>query len=355
MEACRLNSLVKVLSIVSCILFAQDDFFEPGYSIGGYGELHYNRTQTGNNDATTKLDFHRFIIYYGYSFTEEWSFKSEVELEHNFVKDDQGELELEQAFVNYHTDVFGFQAGVILPSVGLINEYHEPPLFLSVERPEYNKYVIPTTWFGNGAAVYGYLSGVNFRFALMEDMEGEKIGAGIRDGRGKGYNTTAYSWLKNFSANYTAFPGMRAGGSITMNDAPINNNPDSTVSFSLVEINAKYDKNNIYAVLEIGNISYKNNPFGYTSSGGFYMDIGYNIGDMVALEGKLMPWFRYSDYNRGETDGTVDPNKHYTIQRFGLTYWPISNIAFKFDFGMHKTESSEDAITQINMGVGYNF
>ena len=85
------------------------------------------------------------------------------------------------------------------------------------------------------------------------------------------------------------------------------------------------------------------------------MDIGYNIGDMVALEGKLMPWFRYSDYNRGETDGTVDPNKHYTIQRFGLTYWPISNIAFKFDFGMHKTESSEDAITQINMGVGYNF
>ena len=119
-----MSSLVKVLSIVSCILFAQDDFFEPGSSIGGYGELHYNRTQTGNDDATTKLDFHRFIIYYGYSFTEEWSFKSEVELEHNFVKDDQGELELEQAFVNYHTDAFGFQAGVILPSVGLINEYH---------------------------------------------------------------------------------------------------------------------------------------------------------------------------------------------------------------------------------------
>ena len=63
METNRMSSLVKVLSIVSCILFAQEDFFEPGYSIGGYGELHYNRTQTGNND-TTKLDFHRFIIYY---------------------------------------------------------------------------------------------------------------------------------------------------------------------------------------------------------------------------------------------------------------------------------------------------
>jgi len=369
-----LDRFIIITFLTGGVIIAQDDFFEPGYSIGGYGALHYNRSQTGDNNATTKLDFHRFVIYYGYSFTEEWSFKSEVELEHNYVAsgeydlDDStntgyGELELEQAFVNYHSNNFGFQVGVILPSVGLINEYHEPPLFLSVERPEYNKYVIPTTWFGNGAAVYGSLSGVNLRFALMEDLEGENIGAGIRSGRGKGYNTTAYSWTKNFSADYTGFPGLRAGGSITMNDAPINkyndlpfnNNPDSTVSISLVEFNTKYDANNIYAVLEFGNISYKNNPSGYTTSGGFYMDIGYNISDMIDLEGKLMPWFRYSDYNRGKTDGIVDPNKHYTIQRFGLTYWPISNIAFKFDFGIRKKESSEDAITQINLGVGYNF
>ena len=35
------------------------------------------------------------------------------------------------------------KAVVLLPTVGLINEYHEPPLFLSVERPLYNKYIIP--------------------------------------------------------------------------------------------------------------------------------------------------------------------------------------------------------------------
>ncbi len=345
-----------VLAIVSSsMILAQDDFFESGYSIGGYGELHYNRSATGNEDSTTKLDFHRFIIYYGYNWTEKWSFKSEVELEHNFVKDNQGELELEQAFVNYHTDKFGIQAGVLLPSVGIINEYHEPPLFVSVERPEYSKYVIPTTWFGNGFAVYGSMASLNMRFVLMEDMEGEGIGAGIRSGRGKGYKTTAYSWLKNFSANYTGIQGLKIGGSYSMNDAPINDNPDSTVSFGLSEINLKYDADNLYGVLEYGNISYKNNPEGYTSSGGYYLDLGYNIADMVGVEGKLMPWFRYSDYNRGTTDGIVNSDKHYTIQRFGLTYWPISNVAFKFDFGKHKTESSDDAKTQINLGVGYNF
>ena len=346
-----MKRILTLAIAVFSLIMAQDDFFEPGYSIGGYGELHYNRAQTGDEEATATLDFHRFIIYFGYNWTEKWSFKSEVELEHNFVADGKGELELEQAFVNYHSERFGLQAGVILPSVGLINEYHEPPLFVSVERPEYNKYVIPTTWFGSGLAVYGSMSGLNWRIALMEDMEGEGIGAGIRSGRGKGYETTAYDWVKNVSLNYTGIAGLRMGGSYTMNNAPIHNNPDSTVSFGLAEANLKYDANNIYAVFEYGNISYENNPSGYTSGGGYYLDLGYNVAGLVGFEGKLMPWFRYSDYNRGNDD----IGQHYTIQRFGLTYWPISNIAFKFDYGTHKKESDLEAKTQINVGVGYNF
>ena len=358
------RNLIMALAAVS-IIFAQDDFFEPGYTVGGYGELHYNRARSGDDADTTKLDFHRFIIYFGYSFSEEWSFKSEVELEHNFVADGKGELELEQAFVNYHTDKFGFQAGVILPSVGLINEYHEPPLFLSVERPEYSKYVIPTTWFGNGAAVYGSIAGVNWRFALLEDMDGDAIGKGIRSGRGKGYKTTAYDMVKNMSVNYTGISGLRVGGSFTMHNAPtsayfitdtegnsiVNDADSASVGFSLMEFHSKYNANNLYAVLEYGSISYENNPLDYTSSGGYYLDLGYNVADMVGFEGKLMPWFRYSDYNRGNDD----TGQHYTIQRFGLTYWPISNIAFKFDYGTHKKESDFEAKTQINLGVGYNF
>ena len=349
----RKNKMIRILfvMIIATLAMAQDDFFQPGYTIGGYGELHYNRAQNGDDNATIKLDFHRFIIYYGYNWTEEWSFKSEVELEHNFVSGGNGELELEQAFVNYHSNLFGFQAGVILPSVGLINEYHEPPLFVSVERPEYSKYVIPTTWFGNGFALYGSMSGLNMRFVLMEDMEGEGIGAGIRSGRGKGYKTTAYDWVKNLSVNYTGIAGLRIGGSYTMNNAPIDNIPDSTVSFGLGEFNLKYDANNIYAVMEYGNISYENNPSGYSSSGGYYLDLGYNVAGFVGLEGKLIPWFRYSDYNRGNDNA----DKHYTIQRFGLTYWPISSVAFKFDYGTRQTESADDAKTQINVGVGYSF
>ena len=88
-----------VLSINS--LYSQDDFFGSSTTIGGYGELHYNKITTEQNTKNT-LDFHRFVMFYGHQWNEKWSFKAEIELEHNFVADDHGELELEQAYVDTH-------------------------------------------------------------------------------------------------------------------------------------------------------------------------------------------------------------------------------------------------------------
>ena len=350
----RLLVLLAVFSVN-----AQDEFFQPTKSIGGYGELHYNSSKQGDVDGTKTLDFHRFIIYYSASFTEAWSFFSEVELEHNFVNDGEGELELEQAFVEYRSDKGGFKAGVILPTVGLLNEYHEPPLFLSVERPEYSKYVIPTTWFANGiSANYKPMDGLKLRVALLEDLNGEGVESGLRSARGKGYKTTAHDWTKNFSAEYTGLPGLRLGGSYTMNNAPINDDPDTTANVALLELHAKYIAHNIYAIFEYGNINYDgtNHTPSYKSSGGYYLDLGYNMASILNLKGKLMPWFRFSDYNQGTNDDGVLPSKHYTITRFGVTFWPVDKVAFKIDFGTKETEDADiDEISQLNVGVGYNF
>ena len=97
------NKLYFFLVILtsSSIIFAQDDFFESTTTVGGYGELHYNKTTT-DNATKNVLDFHRFVMFYGHQWNDDWSFKAEVELEHNFVKEGEGELELEQAYVDYH-------------------------------------------------------------------------------------------------------------------------------------------------------------------------------------------------------------------------------------------------------------
>jgi len=337
---------------LATMIIAQDEFFQPGYSIGGYGELHWNKTNDADGNLTkNQMDFHRFIIYYGYNWTEKWTFKSEVELEHNYVKDGNGELELEQAYVNYHAGNWGFQGGVILPAAGLLNEYHEPPLFLSVERPSYNKYIIPTTWFGNGFAFYGNYAGVNFRLALMEDLEGEGISKnGIRDGRGKGYKTTGHSLLKNLSASYTGINGLRLGGSLSLNDAPYYDDADTSISVQLVEVNAKYDANNIYAVMEYGTVSFSGNNMDapLKSSSGYYLDLGYDIGGIVNCN-KLIPWMRISNVSKNDDD----VSKQTDFMRFGLTWWPINDVAFKTDFANVTVE--DITTTEFNIGIGYNF
>ena len=201
-------------------------------------------------------------------------------------------------------------------------------------------------------------------------MEGEKIfyGGNIRGGRGKGYKTTGLSLLKNISASYTGINGLRLGGSLSLNNAPLaddnkNASLDSTISVQLFEINAKYDANNIYAIFEYGKSEFKydgtviptylddNNEtvtWSDFSSSGYYLDLGYDIGDMVGCN-KLIPWVRVS--NVSKNDDMVSKQTDYL--RFGLTWWPINNVAFKSDFANVTTDGV--TTTEFNVGIGYNF
>jgi len=354
------------LIIISCFLFGIDDFFEPHFTVGGYGELHYNHKTIDDNSSTIGLDFHRFITFINYNFTEEWSIKSELELEHNFVSEGEGELELEQAYVNYHNGNWGFGAGVLLISAGILNETHEPPTFLSVERPDYNKYIIPTTWFGNGIHFYGSFSDFNIKLVIHEDLEGEKLldwnidenndetiagfSGGIRDGRGKGYKTSAYSWTKNLSTSYTAIQGLNVGGSYTVNNAPINNNKNNTIGVSLIEIHASYSANNIYSIFEYGMLALKHNDLDDMNGNGYYMDLGYNVAPLISFENNtLIPWVRYGGYT---TDDSSDANM-INIWKIGMTYKPIDKIVFKAEYGIDTKD--EVKTKEFNIGIGYMF
>lgn len=336
-------------------LLGQDDFFGSSTSVGGYGELHYNKSIT--EDATKNtLDFHRFVIFYGHQWNEEWSFKAEVEIEHNFVADGEGELELEQAFVDYHhAKYLGFQAGVLLPSVGLINEMHEPPLFFGVERPEYNKYIIPTTWFGNGISLYGYYNDFDYKLTIMEGLNADNFSNknGIRSGRQKGFKSNADDLLYNGRIDYLGVNGLRIGGSFSYNDATgdsVNN------AISLFEAHLKYVVNNVHIVGEFGNISYGEGNL--ESSTGYYVDLGYNVGDLLGVKSQIIPFVRYSNYNTASStkqggDSELAYNKNKWM--IGLNLLPISEVVFKIDYSETEVELSKAKTKNFNLGVGYMF
>ena len=336
-------------------LIAQDDFFGTSSTVGGYGELHYNKIANGGKTTNT-LDFHRFVIFYGHQWNEKWSFKAEVELEHNFVADGEGELELEQAYVDYHhANWFGFQVGVVLPSVGLLNELHEPPLFFGVERPDYHKSIVPTTWFGNGLSFYGTYSNFDYKLTIMEGLNADNIDSknGIRNARQKGFKSNADNLLYNGRIDYLGITGLKVGASFTYNVAT---GASENIKVALFEAHAKYSHNNIHFVGELGQINYSDSEL--NSSMGYYCDLGYNVGSLFNFKTQIIPFARYSNYNTASSTAIGgDSEKAYNNNQWmlGINVLPISEVVFKVDYSEVEIELTKNKTKSVNIGVGYMF
>ena len=186
-----------------------------GVSIAGYGEMLYEnfaeRTQAGQPTASgTQLDFLRAVFYAGYRFNDTFLFNSEIEVEH------AGEVFVEFAYVDYlvHENV-GIRGGMVLVPMGLVNEFHEPTVFLGAERPVTEQRIIPTTWRENGAGIYGSVDRVTYRAYVINGLDGTRFSAtGIRGGRQKGSRAKASNMAFAGRIDVTPTPGVFVGTSL---------------------------------------------------------------------------------------------------------------------------------------------
>ncbi|MEG8945623.1 porin [Rosettibacter firmus] len=347
---------VLFIIIIQIKTFSQSENYNFETYVHGYGELHYNYEKVGNKPLKSLLDFHRFVTFIGYTWNDKWSFHSELELEHNYVEEGQGELELEQAYVNFHfKDWLGFQAGVVLPSVGLINEIHEPPLFFGVERPDYNTRIIPTTWAGNGIAFYGRINSFDYKVTIMEGLNSEKFSESnaIRDARRKGFKADARNLLYNFRIDYLGVSSLKIGGSFTYNKA---NGDTSSNKIYIYEFHGRYQTNRVDAIFEYGTIDYE--KYNLQKSQGFYFDFGYNISADLDWETKIIPFIRYSDYNTAAktlAGGDSEKKNHFKYWMIGLSVKPVDNVVLKIDYGIRTRELGNEKTKLFNLGIGYMF
>ena len=99
---------------------------ESATSIFGYGEFNYNRYR--DSERTSKADLRRFVIGFGHRFNDRLSFNSELEIEHAIASaEDQGEVEMEQAYLDYRfSDAVNVKGGLFLIPLGILNLTHEP-------------------------------------------------------------------------------------------------------------------------------------------------------------------------------------------------------------------------------------
>ena len=314
-------------------------------TIGGYGELHYNNYD--NSDA--KVDFHRFVLFFGHEFTDSIRFFSEFELEHSLAGDDKpGEVELEQAYVEVDiNEKTSSKVGLFLIPVGIINETHEPPTFYGVERNGVEKNIIPATWWEAGAAFnYKPAGGVSIDGAVTSGLSvGDDYK--IRGGRQKVANASAENLAYTGRIKYTAINGLELAATVQyQTDVTQNQDGVDKANATLLEAHAIYQVNDfavraLYATWDIDGAEAK--ALGRDEQTGWYIEPSYKFSDQVGV------FARYAEYDNNAGDSSDSAVESTSV---GVNYWIHENVVLKVDYedlGGSKDDKG------FNLGFGYQF
>ncbi|MGZ8548165.1 MAG: porin, partial [Sulfuricurvum sp.] len=143
-------------------------------SIGGYGEFYYSKYSHDGDPTQEKNAFGdtlRFIPYIGYKFSDSIILNSELEFEHGGE-----EVSVEQLYVDFILDPLAtIRAGHQLVPMGYVSLYHEPTLFNTVQRPDVEKYLIPSTWHELGLSVYGKTDSFEYQAGAFSALDMKNV------------------------------------------------------------------------------------------------------------------------------------------------------------------------------------
>lgn len=364
--------------LLPLLLFSFPTLAQQPASLGGYGELHYNDVL--DDGQSGQLDFHRFILFAGYDFNDWVSFRSELELEHTLLEAEHGEAEggevaLEQAYIDVRpSPTFGVRAGLVLVPVGIINPIHEPPTFNGVERPNVDKFLIPTTWRESGIGIFGrFRNGVSYEAYLLAGLEpSDEMSAitGISETPQDGFESSVDNLALTGRLDYRATLNLSVGGAFYYSSLSSDDRFGDAlegVNVSLIEAHGQFTRSSLQtrAVLvysTISNAEALNRELGTdvgASQFGGYLEVGVDVLPHLApgTAQQLVPFVRYEPYDTQASvpDGTTStPAADRRDITVGLTYKPTSQVALKADLQWFSNET-EETTRQLNLGVGYNF
>jgi len=348
-------------------------FVPQGLSIGGYGEIVYNNKSHENEDgdATNReptTEALRNIIYLGYKYSDQWIVNAEIEIEH------VDEIFNEFLYIDYlSSDALNYRFGLSLVPMGLTNELHEPIYFNSVNRPEVETYLIPTTWREIGVGVFGQTGKLTYKAFLFNGADADAISSniknGVRNGRKKGgTNTNASTGALVLRADYAFDTSTSIGGSVYRGKASSANSATPATNYidmemSITEIHALY-KQSGFGIKFLGTrVSFANSEDWNKQAGankipdlmnGGYLEFEYDIEKSKGAV--LTPFIRFEQYNlHQEVDSTyLTKNQAYDRKNtlVGVAYKPIDRLVFKADYA-YKHQGDDKGINEFNLGLGF--
>jgi hypothetical protein len=332
-------------------------------SLGGYGEMHYNNLDATDPDQSFKdIDFHRFVTFIGHEFTDRIRFFSEIELEHSLVEDTAdgsgpGEIELEQAYIEYDLDEHHFaRTGLFVLPVGILNETHEPDTFYGVERNDVESIIIPATWWEGGASAGGrYGNGLSWDFAVHSGLAMPTDGSSafrVRSGRQKVAHASAENLAFTSRLKFTGIPGLELAGTVHYQDDASQIGGDGLDDGTLVSLHGIWS----WKLFQLRALWAQWNFNGeLVELAGADKQTGWYVEPSVRLGRSSHDWGFYSRYEDVEGARGQDQFDQWEI---GFNYWPTSNVVLKVDYRErdHDLESELGRdFEAFDLGLGYSF
>jgi hypothetical protein len=363
-------------------------------NITGYGESHFSFP---TDDRATTFDVHRFVIGVNARFTD-WIFLSaEVDYEHAAQQ-----LEFEMGYLDFLLDPkINFRVGTVLVPVGFLNEFHEPALFWTVERPIFQNRIIPTTWNASGGGFFGtfgnFLGGMNYRVYAVNSLQSIRP-AGFSSGSGTGFggNSGRFRASTGIRSGHlqsnkaiaedlavtgriefsNLLPGFQLAGSFYTGDSTqglIEQGGRTTIIEGDIKYRRKwFEMNASIANIHINNAAELNN---YSIAQGTNSDLniassilGYNVQvgihwpqllgkstshdvithfmyEFIDTQNKMPAGFAPQTGSKGETD----------VYTAGITWYPSTiNVALKTDY-THQVFQDGTSDSQFLFGIAYMF
>jgi len=356
-----------------------------GVAIGGYGEALYQNYSTRADDGSPTeledtIDLLRAVFYFGYKFDKGIVFNSEIEYEHASTgegDEERGEVSVEFAYLDFPVGKsWGIRAGQQLTPIGMINELHEPPIFLGARRPDVETVIIPSTWSEVGVGGYGSWGPIEWRANLMAGLDAEGFEAsGIREGRQSGSQSLTDGIGFAGRLDWTPLPGLLVGGSGYVGNSGQNLNDAAgspiRARTTLYDLHADWKWRGLQARAviaqgRIGDTDRLNEVLGFAgtesigkANHGWYGELGYDVlsGRETGAGAALIPYARYERYNTQDDvpDGfTPDPADAVRVRTCGIAYKPIPNIVIKADHQEYSNDAGT-GVDRINVSMGYLF
>jgi len=340
-------------------------------SIGGYGEMYYAKPDNGDDFS----DVYRFVTYFGYKFSDNVILNAEIEYEHGANVGKGGQVVIEFMYLDFlYKDALNFRVGNVLVPMGQIGLRHEPTLFNTVQRPEVENKLIPTTWHENGALIYGrfdtagieYTAGVinalnvNNSETATPSVNGNKW---IRNGRQGAAKEASFDPAFVGRVDYTGVNGLRVGASVyygggsNLKNDPIND--VSGLTTTMFDVHASYD-NGPFSAYGLYTQTTLDGAANISSSAvekgsGYYANVSYDMSEIIGINYKLPLFAQYQNFNPVEktVDGLNEDTYQTEIVTIGMNFFPVDQVVLKTDYAM-KTVNGQDS-NVFSMGLGFIF